>query len=162
MTRYLPFLLYLLLIAMHEVMWRDITALYLIAMNLPAMMVVIVAIYKSELTAAWFGFLAGIVLSAGQPESMGWQGLLLAAIGISVFYVREKLNLESVYSKLLLIISAVFLHNLLSVVINDVNRILYLTWSYCLPSAVYSSLIAWVFFLFKERKLTSEKIKAVF
>ena len=57
MTRYIPFVLYLLLIAMHEVIWRDFTVLYLIAINVPAMLVVIVAIYKSELTAAWFGFL---------------------------------------------------------------------------------------------------------
>ena len=65
MTRFIPFVLYLLLIAMYEVIWRDFTALYMIAINVPALLVVIVSIYKSELTAAWFGFLAGMVLSAG-------------------------------------------------------------------------------------------------
>lgn len=162
MTRYIPFVIYLLLIAMYEVIWRDFTVLYLIAINVPAMLVVMVSIYKSELTAAWFGFLAGMVLSAGNPGGMGWQALLLAAIGIAVFHVREKLNLESIYSKVLLIAGAVLLHNLMSILINDLNRILYLTWSYCLPSAVYTSLVAWLFFLLKEKKVTLENIKSVF
>ena len=162
MIRYIPFVLYLLLIAMNEVIWRDFTALYMIAINVPAMLVVLVSIFKSELTAAWFGFLAGMVMSAGNPDGMGWQALLLATIGIAVFHVREKLNLESIYSKVLLMAGAVLLHNLFSILINDLNRILFLTWSYCLPSAIYTSLVAWLFFLFKEKKFTLENIKSVF
>ena len=162
MIRYIPFVFYLLLIAMNEVIWRDFTALYMIAINVPAMLVVLVSIFKSELTAAWFGFLAGMVMSAGNPDGMGWQALLLAAIGIAVFHVREKLNLESIYSKVLLMAGAVLLHNLLSILINDLNRILFLTWSYCLPSAIYTSLVAWLFFLFKEKRFTLENIKSVF
>ena len=69
---------------------------------------------------------------------------------------------KKIVSKLLLIVGAVFLHNVMSVIINDPNRIMYLIWSFCLPSAAYTSLVAWVFFLFKERKLTLEKIKSVF
>ena len=162
MSRFIPFVLYLFLIAMYEVIWRDFTALYLIAINVPALLVVLVAIYKSELTAAWFGFIAGMVLSAGNPDGMGWQALLLAAIGIAVFHVREKLNLDSIYSKILLIAGAILLHNLMSILINDLGRVLFLSWSYCLPSAIYTSLVAWLFFLFKEKKITLENIKSVF
>lgn len=162
MTRYLPFLLYLLLIAMYEVIWRELTAFYFIAMNLAAMIVVIVAIYKSEIVAAWFGFFAGLVLSAGRPETMGWHALVLSVLAVGVFHVRERLNLDSIYSKLLLITGTVFVHNVFSVIVNDTPGFLYMLWAYCLPSAAYTTIVAWLFFLFKERKITVQKIKSVF
>lgn len=162
MTKLLPYLLYLLLVAMHEVIWRELTAFYFIALNLPAMIVVIVAIYKSETAAAWFGFFTGLVLAATRPDTLGWQSLLLAAIAVAVYRIREKLNLESVYSKLLLIVGAVLLHNMASIIINGTDRFFYMIWMYCLPSTAYTTLVAWIFFLFKEGKITSEKIKSVF
>ena len=162
MMRILPYLLYLMMVAMHEVIWREMTAFYFVALNLPAMIVVIVAIYKSETTAAWFGFSAGLVIAAARPETMGWQALLLAIIAFAVFHIREKLNLESVYSKLLLIVGAILVHNIASIIINGTDRFFYMIWMYCLPSTAYSTLVAWVFFLFKEHKITSEKLKSVF
>lgn len=162
MIRLIPYIIYLLIIAMHEVIWRDVTGLYFFALNLPALIVVSVAIYKPEFTAIWFGFLAGIVLAASQPEKMGWHALILAAIGGAVFHVRNKLNLESIYSKILLIIGAVLVHNIASVIISGTDRFFYTFWTYCLPSTAYSTLVAWIFFLFKERRITSQKVRSVF
>jgi rod shape-determining protein MreD len=162
MMKLLPYLLYLLIIAMHEVIWRELTAFYFVALNLPAMVVVIVAIYKSETTAAWFGFLAGVVIAAARPGTMGWQALFLAALAVAVYHIREKLNLESIYSKLLLIVGAVFVHNIASILINGTDRFFYMIWMYCLPSTAYTTVVAWVFFLFKERQITAEKLKSVF
>ena len=158
----LPYLLYLLIIAMHEVIWRELTAFYFVALNLPAMVVVTVAIYKSETTAAWFGFFAGVVIAAARPGTMGWQALFLAVLAVAVYHIREKLNLESIYSKLLLIVGAVFVHNIASILINGTDRFFYMIWMYCLPSTAYTTVVAWVFFLFKERKITAEKLKSVF
>jgi rod shape-determining protein MreD len=162
MIRLIPYLLYLLLIAMHEVIWREVTGLYFFALNIPAIVVVCVAIYKSETVAIWFGFFAGIVIAAPDPGTMGWQALVMSLIGGAIYHIREKLNLESIYSKLLLIVGAVLVHNLASVIISGTDRLFYMLWSYCLPSAAYSTLAAWVFFLFKERRITSQKVRSVF
>ncbi len=162
MIRLLPYLLYLLLIAMHEVIWKEISALYFVALNLPAMIVAIVAIYKSETAASWFGFLAGLVLAASNPDVMGWHSMFLALLGFGVYHVRKKLNLESIYSKLFLIVGTVLIHNLASIVINGTDRFFYMIWMYCLPSAAFTTVLAWLFFLFKERKVTVEKLKSVF
>ncbi len=162
MMKLLPYLLYLLVIAMHEVIWKELSGLYFVALNLPAMIVAMVAIYKSETAAAWFGFLAGLVLAAANPGTMGWHALFLAAMAVAVYHIREKLNLESVYSKLLLIVGSVLLHNVASIIINGTDRFFYVLWMYCLPSAAFTTVLAWVFFLFKERKITSEKLKSVF
>jgi len=162
MIRLLPYLLYLILIAMHEVIWRDLTGLYFVALNLPAMIVVMVATYKSETATAWFGFLAGLVLAATQPKTMGWHAILLAALGVAVYHIREKLNLESIYSKLLLVVGAVLVHNIASIIINGTDRFFYMLWTYCLPSTAYTSVVAWIFFLFKERSITSQKLRSVF
>ncbi len=162
MIRVLPYFLYLLLIAMHEVIWKDIAGLYFMALNITAMIVVMVATYKTETAAAWFGFLAGLVLAATQPTTMGWHAILLAAMGVGVYHIRERLNLESIYSKLLLIVGAVLAHNIVSLFINGTDRFFYMLWVYCLPSAAYTSAAAWVFFLFKERIITAQKLKSVF
>jgi len=162
MIRLLPYLLYLLLIAMHEVIWRDVTGLFFVALNLPAMIVAMVATYKSQTAAAWFGFLAGVVISASEPSLMGWHGILLAALGLAVYHIREKLNLESIYSKVLLIVGAVLFHNIFSGVINGTDRFFYTLWTFCLPSTAFTSVVAWIFFLFKERSITAEKLKSVF
>lgn len=162
MIKLLPYLLYLLLIAMHEVIWRELIGLFFVALNLPAMIVVMIAIYKSQTAAAWFGFLAGLVMAAAQPATMGWHAIFLAAVGVSVYHIREKLNLESIYSKLLLIVAAVLVHNLFSVIISGIDRFFYALWTFCLPSAAFTTVVAWVFFLFKERIITTEKLKSVF
>jgi len=162
MIKLLPYLFYLLLIAMHEVIWKDFSGLYFVALNLPAMIVAMVATYKSETAAAWFGFLAGLVLAAANPATMGWHALFLAALAVGVYHIKEKLNLESIYSKLLLIVGTVLVHNIASIIINGTDRFFYTLWMYCLPSAAFTTVLAWVFFLFKERKVTTEKLKSVF
>ena len=162
MIKLFPYLLYLLLIAMHEVIWKELSGLYFVALNLPAMIVALVAIYKSESAAAWFGFLAGLVLAATNPDKMGWHALFLAALAVGVFHIREKLNLESIYSKILLIVGSVLVHNVASIIINGTDRFFYMLWMYCLPSAAFTTVLAWIFFLFKERRVTAEKLKSVF
>jgi len=159
--RFIPYFLYLLLIGMHQVIWRDMTSIYGAAVNLAALMVLGVALYKSEVIACWFGFAAGIVLAAGFPNVMGWHALTLAALGLAAYHVKERLNLESFYTKLLLMFVGILLHNILASVIQS-DRYFYQLWLNALAGAIYTTVIAQIFFLFKEGVVTAKKIKSIF
>lgn len=162
MIRLIPFAFYILLVALHEVALRDLITLYSVQISLVPLLVVLIALYKSELTAAWFGFLVGLVASIGSASVMGWHALLLAVLGSLAFHLRERLNVESLYSRLLLVLGVVLLHNLLWLLINRTEAFWTVALSHGLGSAVYTAFAAWLFFLIKDGRLTLAKIKSIF
>ena len=159
--RFIPYFIYLLLIGMHQVIWRDMTTFYGAAINLAALLVLGVALYKTDVIASWFGFTAGIILASGFPNVMGWNALVLAALGLAAFHVKERLNLESLYTKLLLVFVGILLHNILTSLI-QAEQYFYQLWLNALTGAVYTTVIALIFFLFKEGIVTVKKIKSIF
>ncbi|MCK4373445.1 MAG: hypothetical protein KAW61_09865 [candidate division Zixibacteria bacterium] len=162
MTRVIPFILYLLLIALHEVMLRDITTVFTAEINLAALIALTVAVYKPELVTTWFGFAAGLVLAAGMPDLIGWHALWLAGLGLLAYHTRERLNLDSLYAKLLLLLGGIFLHNVMVLITFGAEDFLFLLVTAALPGAVYTTLIGWLFFLIKEGRITWTRIKALF
>jgi len=162
MIRIIPFIIYLLSIALYEVIIKDATTIYNAAVNYPCLLVLIVAIYKPELVAMWFGFTAGMVASAGHLEILGWQSLILGLLGLAAYHFRDRLNLESLHSKLILILCGVFIHNILWLIINGGNGFWYFLAVSALAGAVYSTVLGWLFFLVKEKKITLQKIKELF
>ena len=160
--RAVPYILYLLLIATHQVIWRDVTSIFGVMINLAALMVVLVALYKTEMIAVWFGFLAGVVLAAGNPAMIGWHAFALAVLGLVAFHVSERLNLESLYARLLLVSGIVFIHNLLKLLINQTDGLFYLFWTSVITGVVYTTFVALLFFTVKERKITVQRLKSFF
>ena len=161
--RVIPYLIYLLLIAFHVVILQDATTIYTAYLNLPALIVLVVAIYKDDIPATWFGFVAGIVAFAGGPPSqLGWQGLLMGAIALVACQVRDRLNLESLRAKLLLVVGGLLFHNTAVLLIGQADGFLLSLATYVLAGTVYTAVAAWLFFLFKERVITIDRIKAIF
>jgi len=160
--RLIPYILYLLLVAFYEVILRDLTSIYGVLLGLPVLLVLMVALYKSELIAMWFGFAVGLVTSVSVPELAGWHALVTAMLGVATFHVRERLNLESLVSKLLLIFGGALVYNVLMVLINGPDSFLYTIWANVLPGTGYTTVVAWVLFLFSEGRVTPQKIKAMF
>ena len=162
MIRIVPYILYILLIAAWQVIFRDLTSIFGAAINMSAMVVLLVALYKSEVAAAWFGFVVGLALAVGSPSIMGWHALFLALLGIIGFQVRERLNLEASYSKELFILGGVLVHNFFVVLTETSTGVLYLLWSEALTGAVYTAVFAWLFFMIKEGRITRERVRSVF
>jgi len=161
-VRIIPFIIYLLIIALFKVILQDLTTFYGIGINITALLVMIVAIYKSEIISLWFGFIAGLVLSAGSPHHFGAYVITTAALGIVTYHSRERLNLDSLYSRLLLILFGVIPYSALILLINNIDGFGYLFITNILPSAIYTTLIVWIFFLIKEDRITLFKIKSLF
>ena len=83
-------------------------------------------------------------------------------IGVSANHVRRLLNLDSIYAKLLLMLSGVLVHNVLRVVVDQADGFIYLLWSSVLPGAVYTAALTWLFFALKEGLITYKKLRAIF
>ena len=162
MIRIVPYVLYLTLVAMHQVIWKDMTAIFGVGISLSVLIVVLVAIYKTEIVALWFGFCAGLVAGAGLPEQMGWYALLLALIGLISYQVRERLNLDSLKAKLLMVAGAGLLFNLCSLLILRTDDFLHQSLMVAFPGAIYTTIPAWLFFLVKEERITVDKFKSIF
>lgn len=162
MTRLIPYILYLMLLGAHHVLLIDPTRIGNAWIDLAALMVIAVAIYKTEDIAVWFAFFAGLVAFAAGPEKIGFHALALVAVAIITVQLRERLNLASMWSKLYLMLGGVFVHAVLVVLIARPGRFSHEIWSEVPLVAVYTTAIAWVFFLFKEGHLTWTRIKSIF
>lgn len=162
MIRLVPYLFYLILLAAHQVVFRDLTAIGNASINLVALILGLIVLYKSESTAIWFGFFGGLMISAGNPAALGWQALTLALIGLVTAELKGRLNLDSLTARILLIVGVVLPHNLISMVIADTSDLLWELIFICLPGTLYTVAISWVFFRIKDRKITTENIKAIF
>lgn len=160
---FVPYLLYLFLVGLHVVVLRDLTGLYTFELNLPAFIVMAVALYKEDVPATWFGFAVGLVLAAGgPPAALGWQALVMAVLALVACYVRERLNLDALKAKILLVFGGVLTHNIIVLVIGGGDGFLVNLLTVALAGAVYTTILAWLFFLIKERRITFQRVKAWF
>ncbi len=157
------YLVYLLLVALYVVILKDATAIFTIQINLPALLVMLVALYKDEVTATWFGFFAGLVaIAGGPPAELGWQAGFMAALAVTAGLVRKRLNLDAMWARLLYILGGIMVHNLFLLILSQSSNFLLHLVVYVLAGALYTSAPAWIFFLIKDRRLTFQRIKAVF
>jgi cell shape-determining protein MreD len=160
--RAIPYLLYLWLIGLHQVIFRDLTSVAGVTINLAAFMVLAAALYRSERTALWFGMLAGLTLSAGTPSLIGWYVAVFGLLGLIGYSVRQRLNLDSLYSKLLMVFGGVLLAGVADLILIGTGSLAYQLLVGVLLGAVYTSLLALVFFAVKEGIITGQKIKSLF
>ncbi len=162
MIRLVPYILYCFLIGFHQIILRDVTAVYSFQMNLPAMIVVLIAMQKTEITSVWFGFTAGIIVAAVSPELMGWHALFLSVIAYLTFYLSEHMNLDSFYTRISILFGGILLHTAFTEIMLQPEAFLGLLFSSILPDTIYTTIVASIYYLIKNEKLSIKKLKESF
>jgi cell shape-determining protein MreD len=160
--RLVPLLTYLLLIAFHQAILNDLTSIHGVAINAVALITLAVALYKDEFASLWFGMLAGLVSAVPTPAVMGWSSLVLAALGLLGYHVRGRLNLDSLAAKLWYMAGGLLAHNLAMLVMIGTTDFWFRLVTVALPGVVYTLVVAWIFFLFKDGRLSSSRVKAMY
>ncbi len=102
------------------------------------------------------------VVTAMQPALMGWSSLIYGVVGLAAFHVQTKMNLESMYAKLLMILGGVFTANVLLMILASADNFFLSLITVSLPEAIYTTLFGWLFLLVKGGHLTFTKIKSIF
>jgi rod shape-determining protein MreD len=156
----LAYIFYLVLIAAFQVIGQPLTTFWGVSVNLPVLIVLTLAWTKSELTATWFGFWAGLVMSAGTPQIMGWQALIVAILAWGTYHARERLNVESLAARLAALFAGILLHNALTLLVTQSEAFLYQLWRTALAGAVYSSVLAYLYFRLREGTFSVRRAKA--
>ena len=162
MTKYIPYLLYFWLIAMHQVFMSDVTSIFGAKINLPLLIVALVAVYKEEVDVLWFGFFAGLIGYLGANNYMVWQVVMITIIGVVTYHLKERLNLDSLFARLILVFSVILVHNVFTLLLELNEGFFHIFLVKALPSAVYTTFFSWIFFLIKNDRLTFKKIKSIF
>lgn len=144
--RAIGYVLYLVLIAFHEVIFRGATSIAGCTIDLTAIIVFSVALYRSEGETVWFALIAAMVMSAGTPLSMGYHVLTLLIISIVIFQAREQLNVESMVTRLAMLVVGVFLHSVIVLALLRPSDFFYQLWRFALPGTIYTGAIAYLIY----------------
>ena len=162
MTKYLPYLIYLVVIAAHQTLTSEATSIFGASINMAGIMVIMVSIFRTEMAAIWFGFVAGMVIGAGQVADMGWYSMSLSLLGMAAYQVKESMNIESLYSRLTVLLCGLIAQNIfMSLAINP-GEFFHMTWSWAIPGAIYSSLVAWLILLIRDGSLSPRSFRSIF
>lgn len=158
----LPYLLYLFLITFHSIILSDIISILGARLNLLVLIIVIIGLFKSETEAVWFGLSAGIIVGATRLDLMPWEVLIITIIAVAVKQVSSRINLESLASKVVVLASGVFLHEVIMALIISTEEFFFILIRYILPGTAYTVFVGLIYFLVKDGRISRQKIKALF
>lgn len=163
--RLIPYIIYLFLIAFYRTILADLFSLGWAEIYLTALIVLLVALKKDIYIALWFGFSAGIIFDAPGPQYLGVHMLILSIIGSVTAQLKDRFNLESMNSRVLLLLAGLFVYSLPRMIIYEhlnAGEILGFLLQGVLPSIVYTTLIGWLFFMFQTGQISYKKLKSLF
>jgi len=163
--RYLPYLLYLLLIAFYRTNLIGLFSIGPIEIYLTALIVLLVALNKDYLVALWFSFAAGFIYDAPDPSHLGVHMIILILLSLAASYAKERLNLDSITSRLLLVLSGLFVYSLPYILIyatSGTSEFFRLLIQVAIPSALYTTALGWLYFMFQTGRLSYARLKSIF
>lgn len=160
--RLIPYLLYLILIAMHVAIFADLTAIWGVKIDLAALCILAVALYKGELTALWFGFFAGLTAGAVLPNAIGWYALFGATLGLTANRLKDRMNVDSLVARLLIVFFGLALFSFAIAAVVQTEALRTLWWREVPAGALYSTAVAAIFFAIIHGHLTGRKVRSIF
>lgn len=165
MTRLIPYILYLFLIALWRTLLVDVFSIGTAHVYLAALIVVLVALNKDYQTSLWFGFTVGVLYDAPDPAHFGVQMLVLSLLGMATAQTRERFNLESLKSLTLLVMVGVLIFSIPHMLIygtSGTSEFWGLLFRVTLPSVLYTTAIGWLFFMLQSGRISFHKFKSLF
>ncbi len=163
--RYLPYLLYLLIVACDRTLLSGWLSLGPVQFNLAPLLVLLVALRKPYLAALWFGFVAGLVYDAPDPAHLGMQSVMLCLLGIITSRAKDRVNLESTISRMLLVVIGLIIHAVpqtLVYVTSGPSEPVRLLLTVGFPGALYTALIGWIYFMVESGQLSYRRLRSMF
>ena len=158
----LPYILYIYLLGFHVTIFSDISSIYGITIDLTALLVCLVAIYKEESTALWFAIAAGFVAGAVNLSLMPWELFVLGGLALALSHLSRRINLDSIASRLMLLAGGLFVHAMVISLVFSSRDFITILFRYIFPSIIYTWLIGWMFFLYRDGRVTWKKIRDLF
>ena len=160
--RLIPYILYLFLLAFHLTILRDITHIYGAYIDLAVLMVALVALYKSEMTAFWFALCVAIISGTLRLDLLPWEMIILIIPALIVNQISARINLESLTSRMILVAGFLLVHQGVLALIVSGGDFFLLLYKSILPTIIYSLIIGWFIFQILDGRITWKKTKTLF
>ena len=163
--RFIPYILYLLLIAFFR---TNLVALFTFGsaqIYLTALVVLLVALHQDDLTSLWFGFAAGLIYDAPDPEFMGASMIILSLLGVVTSIIKRRFNLDSLKGRVLLVVVGLLVYSIPYTIIyvsTGIGEFFESLVKGSFLSIIYTGLVGWIFFMFHSGHLSYKKIKSIF
>ncbi len=162
LTRLIPYVLYLFLISMFQILLAEPLSIGTAHVSLAPLIIALVAIYKPQSIAIWFGASAAFVVNTGSPEGAAAGMIVAALIAIGANYFKSRLNLDSLPAKMAVVSGACLLFEVARVTFISTSEVFRIYAIESIPSTLYTAAVAYVFFLFKDRYISYDRIREVF
>lgn len=161
-SRIIPFILYLALISLHQTLVGDLLSVWGADLALGSLLIMLVALYKSESVGVWFGAMVAFLVNTGDPPAAATGMVVAAGIAVGAVYFKNRLNLESMAARLAVVFSGCLILELLGAAFSTGDQLLFVWARYTIPSVIYTSLWALLFFLVKDGYLTRSRLARLF
>lgn len=162
LARALPYLLYLILIALHQTLIGDLFSIWGADLAPGALAIMLVAIYKSQTVSVWFAASVAFLLATGDPPAAATSMVIAAALAVGAGYFKGRLNLESLAARLAVVFSGCLVLELVNAAFFSGAELLYVWGRFTLPSVIYTTLWGLLFFLFKDGFFSRERLGRLF
>jgi rod shape-determining protein MreD len=163
--RIIPYILYLLLISFYQTIGIGLISIGPAHIQLTALIVLLVALRKEYLASLWFAMAAGLIYDAQDPGRLGAQMMILTLICMATSLAKERLNLESIQSRILLVLVGLVLYTIPETLLyttSGTTEFPLVLARVGLPSIVYTAAVATAIFLFQSGLWSWRKFRALF
>lgn len=161
----IPYVLYLLLIACYRTLLSGLLSIGQAQIDLAALIVLLTALNKSDMEAVWFGVVAGLIYDAPDPSRLGVHALIFAVMAAATSQAKERLNLDSIQSRMILILGGLIFYSIPYTLIyptSGTSEFFQLLWKAALPSIAYTAALAWIYFMLQSGRLSYARIRSIF
>ncbi len=162
LMRLIPYIVYLFLISMFQVLLAEPLSIGSAHIALAPLIISLVAIYKPQVVAIWFGAAAAFVVNTGSPEAAAAGMIVAALIAIGANYFKSRLNLDSLPAKVAVVCSGSLLFEMARVTFLSTSEVFHIFAVESLPSTLYTTAVAYMFLLFKDRYISYDRVREVF
>lgn len=158
----IPYILYLLLLGFHEVIVADVFSIWDVRLAFTALIITLVAIYQSQGVATAFAATAAFVASNNDHGAAAGTMIVAAGVALGISHFRGKLNLDSLAARLALISVGCLVFEIARVTLITTQDLFYVYARHMIPSVILTSIVGFVFLLFKDGTLSYAKFRRLF
>jgi len=161
LSRVAEFLLLLLIVIIYQSLFSGLLTIQRISLDLPLLILVLVALTQGPVSGAIFGFLVGFLLDLADPSLLGLGAFIKTCLGYLVGSFKDNLYLESNFSKGLVVFFSLLLNDLIYYYFSsgrNLSHVLGIFVNYSLLSAVYTALVGWIFLWFLQVRKNRQAI----
>ena len=155
-SKIVDFVIFLLMVVIYQSIIYGGVKVAGISLDFSLIILVYIGLTRGAVFGAVFGFASGLLLDVYTPALLGLDALLRTTLGFLVGHFRNKLFLETLYSKGGAILVTFLWHDLFYYLVAtgfQVGATIYILLFESMPSALYTTVVGMIIFGLVQRKL---------